>query len=189
MSRVTSHFDPDRPRQGLVGLIVSDYLAHYGPRNESSRRLALLFLPRVATNPCLHATVLLRLATRGARPLLAFWRTLLIAKHSIDVHPDIEIGPGLELPHPVGIVFGAGVRIGRNVTIFHHVTLGFIYDHPPGTARPGCPTIGDDVVIYTQSILIGPITIGERAVIGAGSWISKDVAPGAVHHPGPRRSR
>jgi serine acetyltransferase len=172
-----------------VALIISDYLAHYRPRNESTRRLALLFFPRLVANPCLHATLLLRLATKGPRPLLGLWRTLLIAKHSIDIQPDIEIGPGLELPHPTGIVFGAGVRIGRDVTIFHNVTLGLIYDHPPGTARPGCPTIGDDVVIYTQSILIGAITIGERAVVAARSWIDKDIAPDTVHRAAPRQPR
>ena len=41
--------------------------------------------------------------------------------------------------------------------------------------------IGDAVTIYGQSMVIGPITVGEGAVIGARSWVDKDVPPGAVH--------
>ncbi len=182
LARIISRFEPERIRQGgsLLSLIISDYLAHYRVRQESARRLALLFLPRLVNNPSLHATVLLRLALWSPRMMLGFWRTLLIAKHTIDIQRGIEIGPGLLLPHPFGIALGWGARIGSCVTITHNVNIG---------GRPGdspenpqlCPYIEDDVVIYTQSILIGPITVGKGAVVGAGSWVDKDVAPGAVH--------
>jgi serine O-acetyltransferase len=180
----------------LSELIVSDYLAYYGawpgihykvvtgrerPANpESRRRLLLLFIPRVLNNPCLHATLLLRLAVHGPRWMIGLWRTILISKHSIDLQPGMEIGPGLVLPHPVGIVLGQGVRVGAGVAILQHVTLGGSPRIPPGQPRLS-PTIGDAVTIYGQSMVIGPITVGEGAVIGARSWVDKDVAPGAVH--------
>lgn len=184
------------PDASLLRLIISDYVAYYGPntrqrvkwsvagswREDSSRKLALLFGPRVLHNPCLHATVMLRLASRSPNFTLGLWRTLLIAKHSIDISGPIEIGPGLVLPHPVGIGIGATVRIGRNVTIMDYASLGA--NVALGAWQPGdrvAPTIGDDVVIFTQSIVLGGITVGDRAVIGAGAWVDRDVAPRAVH--------
>jgi serine O-acetyltransferase len=193
LQRILSLFEPDRSRRAgsLLELIVSDYVAYYvatparerwgvagSLRQESSRRLALLFLPRMAHNPCLHATVLLRLAMRSPHFTLGLWRTVLIAKHSIDMHARMEIGPGLVLPHPHGITFGWGARLGRDVTILQHVTIGGLVHRE---AARVCPTIGDDVVIYGHSLVLGPITIGDGAVVGAGSWLDHDLAPGEVH--------
>jgi serine acetyltransferase len=140
----------------------------------------LLFLPRLIHNPCLHATVMLRLALASPKFTLGLWRTLLIAKHSIDIQGDIEIGPGLKLMHPFGIVLGWGVRIGSNVSILHSVTMGAFHRHPPGVYRMS-PTVEDDVTIYTQSVLVGPITVGKGSVIGAGSFVDHDIAPGTIY--------
>lgn len=194
LRRLESLFDPNQPPRSdsLLGLIISDYLAYYvatptrskwgvygSTRRDSPRKLAFLFLPRLAHNPCLHATLLLRLALRSPKFTLGLWRTLLIAKHSIDIHGDIKIGPGLMLPHPVGITIAPTLRIGSNVTILHQVTIGGVVRQPEGESQLS-PIIGDDVVIYTQSILVGPITIGDGAVVGAGSLVDQDVASGAV---------
>jgi serine acetyltransferase len=193
LRRLESRFDPARdPGGGLLALIISDYLAYYvttptrarwgvngSARRESPRRLALLFLPRLAGNPCLHATVLLRLAMAAPKVTLGLWRSLLLAKHSIDIQADIEVGPGLMFPHPHGITFGWGPRIGRNVTILHGVTIGGLVSREEDSHES--PTIGDDVVIYMDSMVLGPITVGDGSVIAAGSWLDHDLAPGAVH--------
>ncbi len=168
---------------GLLDLIVSDYLAYYDryhPADPSPARLALLFVPRMIHNPCLHATALIRLATRSPRFTHGLWRSALIAKHSIDIQADMEIGPGLTLPHPLAIVLGWGVKIGTNVSILHEVTIGGVVRQPAGETQM-CPRIGDDVDIYPQSMLVGPIAIGDGAVIGAGSWVDADVGAGSVH--------
>jgi serine O-acetyltransferase len=188
LTRLTAMFDADRARSSnsLPALIVADYLAACGETHESARRLAIMFLPRLIHNPSLHATVILRFAHRSPRLLFGLWRTLLIAKHAIDVEGRVEIGPGLVLPHPVGIVLGRGTRIGRHVRILNNVTIGA----RPGPDFPGsdaCPDIRDGVTIWTQSIIVGPITVGENAVIGARSWIDKDVASGETVHPGRQR--
>jgi serine O-acetyltransferase len=46
--------------------------------------------------------------------------------------------------------------------------------------------IGDRVAIYMQSIVVGPIAVGDDAVLGARSWVDKDVPPGAVVSGRPR---
>ncbi|MGI8557684.1 MAG: serine acetyltransferase [Solirubrobacteraceae bacterium] len=194
LSRFASLFEPRKNYgDGLFELIISDYVAYYratpmrtrwsvsgSTRHESKRRLALMFIPRMLHNPCLHATLLLRLALRSPKFMMGFWRTALIAKHTIDIQGGIEIGPGLLLPHPLGIVLGWQARIGRDVTILHSVTIGGVVRHPEGEPQL-CPAIGDDVVIYPQSILVGPITVGSGAVIGAGAWLDHDLPPGAKH--------
>jgi serine O-acetyltransferase len=205
LSRYLALFDVERCRNAssLLELVISDYMAFYGAwggpqykmrsgmdqplEPEPRRRLALLFLPRLINNPSLHAALLLRLASRSPRLLFGFWRTVLIAKHSIDTQPGNEFGPGLVLPHPVGIVLGAGVKFGRGVAIAHSVSIG----GAPGYTADApqlCPVIGDGVVIWTQSIVIGPISIGDGAVIGARSWVDKDVPPGGVTTSKPKRA-
>lgn len=192
--RISACFDPPGRTAGtsLAGLIVSDYLACYRRRGDSPGRLALLFIPRLLVNPELHATCLMRIALRGPRFLLPFWRSVLIAKHSIDIMPEIEIGPGLRLPHPHNITIGWATWFGANVTILQNVTIGgrahprdfrseVPAPHVPADTFRPCPRVEDDVIIYPGSLVMGPITIGRGAVIGAGSWVDHDVAAGAIH--------
>jgi serine O-acetyltransferase len=94
-----------------------------------------------------------------------------------------EIGPGLNLPHPTGIVVGDGVRIGRSSTIYQNVTLG-----RHSANRPGYPVIGDGTTVYAGAVIIGAIVIGEDAVVAANSVVNRDVAPGAVAVGAPART-
>lgn len=83
------------------------------------------------------------------------------------------VGDDIKFPHPVGIVIGDGVRLSDRVTIYQNVTLG--------AARAGdgvkglYPKVGNDVVIFSGAKIIGNITIGDGAVIGANSVVTKDV--------------
>ena len=172
LRRIISRFDPDAPQPdgGLLSLVISDYVAYYCPsamrrrweirtsnKAHSPAKLALLFLPRMLTNPCLHATALMRIALSGPRFLHGLWRTILIGKHSIDIQPNIEIGPGFVLPHPIGINLGWGLRIGRNVTILHNVSIGLAVPSPPGDTKLS-PTLEDDVILFGDAWALGPIT-------------------------------
>lgn len=184
---VMSLFERDQRRlgNGILRLVVSDYVACYRQRREPPRRLMLLFIPRLIANPQLHATALLRLAFGGPRAVLSLWRTLLLAKHSIEIMPGIEIGPGLRLPHPHTISFGPDVVIGSDVTIYHNVSIGGLakpVDVRLGvTPRRASPRIEDEVIIYTGSVILGPITVGRGAVVGAQSWLVHDLEAGATH--------
>ena len=81
----------------------------------------------------------------------------------IEIHPGAKIGKGLFIDHGMGVVIGETAEIGDNVTLYHGVTLG-------GTGKDvgkRHPTIEDDVLIGTGAKVLGPITIGKGAKIGA----------------------
>ncbi len=100
----------------------------------------------------------------------------------IDIHPGAQIGPSFFIDHGTGVVIGETCVIGRNVKLYQGVTLGaksFPLDkdgHPvKGVKRH--PNIGDGVIIYAEATILGDVTIGDGAVIGANKWITHDVAP------------
>lgn len=81
-----------------------------------------------------------------------------------------EIGGGLYLPHATGVVIGEGVIIGKNSTIFQNVTLG-----SSNLKAAAYPSLGEDVTIFANAMVIGRVRIGDRARIGAGAIVLKDV--------------
>ena len=88
----------------------------------------------------------------------------------IEIHPGAIIGKKLFIDHGMGIVIGETTIIGNNCTIYHGATLG-------GTGKDmgkRHPTIGDNVMIGTGAIVLGPITITNDVKIGAGTIVLKD---------------
>ena len=85
----------------------------------------------------------------------------------VEIHPGAKIGKGFFIDHGTGSVIGETAELGNNVVIFHSVTLGGTGTHQ--TKRH--PTIGNNTVIGAGSILLGPITIGDNAKIGANTFI------------------
>ncbi|HVH49835.1 MAG TPA: serine O-acetyltransferase EpsC [Sphingomicrobium sp.] len=97
---------------------------------------------------------------------------------AIDIHPGAKIGRNFFIDHGFTVI-GETAQIGDNVTIYQNVTLG---GTNPSDGVPGKrhPTIGDDVVIGSGAQVLGPITVGNGAKIGANSVVTKDVAEGAT---------
>lgn len=94
----------------------------------------------------------------------------------IEIHPGAKIGKGLFIDHGMGVVIGETTEIGDNVTIYHGVTLG-------GTGKEKGkrhPTIGNNVVIGTGAKVLGPITVGNSAKIGANTVVLADVPSNAT---------
>lgn len=92
-----------------------------------------------------------------------------------DIAWQADIGPGLRLYHPTGVVIGPHVRIGRNCTLQQGVTVG---GKGGETAQVGdSPAIGDDVSIGAGAKLFGGVQIGDRARIGANAVVLKSVPP------------
>ena len=95
-------------------------------------------------------------------------------KTGIEIHPGAKIGRNLFIDHGMGVVIGETAEVGNNVTMYHGVTLGGL-GGKPNTKRH--PTVEDDVMIGAGAKILGPITIGRGAKIGANAVILKDVPP------------
>ncbi|HEY9544296.1 serine O-acetyltransferase [Prevotella sp.] len=100
----------------------------------------------------------------------------------IDIHPGARIGNYFTIDHGTGVVIGATCIIGNHVKLYQGVTLGaksFPLDKDgnpiKGVARH--PIIKDNVVIYANATILGRITIGEGCIVGANTWITKDMKP------------
>jgi len=107
-----------------------------------------------------------------------FFAMLNVLLFGIEVSPRVEIGGGLFLPHTVGTVIGAE-RIGCNVTIMQGVTLGTREPDMQFTVSLR-PVIGNHVLIGAGAKIIGRVTIGDYARIGANAVVLNDVPPYAV---------
>jgi serine O-acetyltransferase len=95
---------------------------------------------------------------------------------NVDIHPAATIGPRLFIDHGAGVVIGATAIIGADVTLYHGVTLGGV-SWTPGRRHP---TLEDGVLCGAGAKILGPITIGQDARIGANSVVVEDVPPGAT---------
>jgi len=82
----------------------------------------------------------------------------------------------VRLGHPFNIIINSKTNLGGNVTIYHNVTIGSKqFGH-----KSGVPTIEENVIIYPHSCILGKITIGKNAIIGAGSVVMNDVKPFSI---------
>ncbi|WP_260482246.1 serine O-acetyltransferase EpsC [Sphingomicrobium flavum] len=97
---------------------------------------------------------------------------------AIDIHPGAKIGEHLFIDHGFTVI-GETAEIGKNVTIYQCVTLGGTSPFD-GIGGKRHPTLEDNVVLGSGAQVLGPITIGKGARVGAGAVVTKDVAPGAT---------
>lgn len=96
----------------------------------------------------------------------------------IDIHPGAKIGRHLFIDHGFTVI-GETAEIGNNVTIYQCVTLG---GTNPANGVPGKrhPTLEDNVIVGSGAQILGPITIGQRARVGANAVVTEDVPEGAT---------
>ena len=91
----------------------------------------------------------------------------------VDIHPGATIGRRVFIDHAMGVVIGETAEIGNDVLIYQQVTLGGV-SLSKGKRHP---TIEDGVTIGAGAKVLGNITIGKEAKIGANSVVIRDVAP------------
>jgi len=127
----------------------------------------------------LAAAFLFRFSARMHRkghPLLAMILARMnLALHGCQISFRATLGPGLKIAHPVGLVVGQGVSAGRDLNLFQNVTLG-----SRGPGKDAYPVIGDGVIIYPNSLVLGGFRVGDGARILAGSVVLHEVAPGTT---------
>lgn len=132
------------------------------------------------TYPGVHAVIWHRLASRtwrrgwrGSARFLSWFARLLT---NVDVHPGATIGKRFFIDHGAGVVIGETAVVGDDVTLYHGVTLGGV----SWSAGKRHPTLLDGVMVGAGAKILGPITIGENARIGANSVVMEDVPSGAT---------
>lgn len=102
----------------------------------------------------------------------------------VELPSRLRAGEGLRLYHGHALVVHEETVLGRNVTLRHGTTIG---TKENGGPNDGAPRIGDNVEIGANATILGPITIGNDAIIGAGAVVTKDVPPYAVVAGNPAR--
>ena len=99
----------------------------------------------------------------------------------IDIHPGAEIGEYFSIDHGTGVVIGETCVIGRHVRLYQGVTLGaksFKFDAEGNPINePRHPILEDNVVVYSNSSILGRIRIGHDSVIGGNVWQTTDLPP------------
>jgi serine O-acetyltransferase len=130
------------------------------------------------TYPGVHAVLMHRVAHRMWRGGWRFPARVLSwsarVATNVDIHPGACIGMRLFIDHGAGVVIGETAEIGDDVTLYHGVTLG-------GTSwKPGKrhPTVSSGVLVGAGAKILGPITVGANARVGANSVVMQDVPPG-----------
>ena len=167
----------------LAGEIRRDVAAAH-ERDPAARGVSSLEI--LASWPGVHALlahrVLHALHEAGVPLLPRLLATATRATTNIEIHPAAKIGDALFIDHGTGVVVGETAEIGDNVTLYQGVTLG-------GTGfatGKRHPTVEDNVTIGSGAKLLGPITVGHGAKIGANSVVITDVPPNStvVGNPG-----
>lgn len=115
-------------------------------------------------------------------PVLGLYVLLVHWIMGIEIDYRSDIGAGLCIRHGTGLVVHPDVRMGVACILRQGVTIG---DRLP---RKGVPVLSDNVNVGAGALILGPIRVGEGAVIGAGSVVINDVAAGSVVAGNPART-
>ena len=152
------------------------YLKSIQKRDPAARNLLYIFL----LYPSVHAMMFHRVAHFFyrirfhflARSISQFSRFLT----QIEIHPAAKIGKNLFIDHGSGVVIGETAIIGDNCTIYQQVTLGGISLNKVKRH----PTLKNNVIVGCGAKVLGDITIGENAKIGANAVVLNDVEDNTV---------
>lgn len=130
------------------------------------------------TYPGVHAVIAHRIChvlwKRGLR-FVARWLSYVTRMFTqIDIHPGATIGRRFFIDHGCGVVIGETAEIGNDVTLYHGVTLGGV----AWNAGKRHPTLCDGVMVGAGAKILGPVTVGRLARIGANSVVIHDVPDG-----------
>ena len=120
-----------------------------------------------------------------ALPYLVLYRVLVEWVLGIELPWKTAVGAGLRIHHGQALVVHSGSVIGRGVTLRQSTTVGTREE--PGGGQSAAPVLQDGVDVGPGVVIIGPVTVGAGAVVGAGSVVVRDVPPGAVVVGNPAR--
>ena len=181
-----------RARESLVSLIerlpeIRSMLLDDISAAQDGDPAAQFFDEVMLSYPCVEAIATYRIAHQlyalGVPIIPRIMSERAHSRTGIDIHPGARIGPRFFIDHGTGVVIGETCRIGANVKVYQGVTLGatspFDVNGKPRVGQKRHPDIEDDVIIYANATILGGSTvIGQGAIIGGNTWITKSVPPG-----------
>lgn len=136
-------------------------------------------------NPCFHAVALFRLSVLFYRshmePLAKIVWYINRMLYHVDIDYKAQLAPGFRLIHGLGVIIGGGVVSDGPLTVYQGVTIGGSHGRHRDDGHGGVfwqPHFGNDVIVYTNSCIFGPIYIGDDAIVKAARVVTKDVEPG-----------
>jgi serine O-acetyltransferase len=181
---------PEAPRTGAWAALREDFRANApGLPEHPEARETLAAIGRNVPTVRFLAVALLRAAQgsgRRAGPLGSIFKQLNHLLTGCDVAYQAEIGPGLVLYHPTGVVVGPHCRLGARARIMQGATIGsdaVIVGEEAG----GSPTIGDDVFIGPGAAVFGDVRVGDRVQVGANSVVTSSFPDDVVIAGAPAR--
>lgn len=153
--------------------LLEDYKATFRQNGNTVRMLfGLLFVSGF------RGSFLYRIGHRhyekGRRIRAAIYTRLIRMTCNMDIEISTTIGPGICFPHTWGIVIGGLSVIGRNCNIMQQVTLGGAGGKKKLDGQSQ-PRIGDGVLVGAGAKILGPVTIGNEAKVGANAVVINDV--------------
>lgn len=102
----------------------------------------------------------------------------LAVRYGILASPDAIIGKGLRFVHPTSVVIGAHVIAGENLSLYQNTTIG---GARTGDVNKGNqPTIGNNVTLFANSLILGKVSIGNNVTVGANSLLLESVSDNAI---------
>lgn len=174
--------DPNETtRSSWRNLLTADMI-HYareakafqGDRPGRLRAIGILLTPSLMCC-ALHRLAHAAFGRGWTRLARAIARINAIVHHTV-IDPAAEVGPGLYIPHPTGVVFQAVA--GANLSLY---TFAAVTPREPMPFSGGggklCPRIGNDVSIGVRAVVFGPVLVGDRSRIGPNVLVANDVAP------------
>lgn len=160
-----------RAAREILGDTLELSRRYYGDRPTSGQMLATISYDG---SQVLILSRLRSAATRHRAHLLAtVLRRVQTALYGIEIASDVQLGEGVLFLHTVGIVIGGDTRVGDRVLFLGNITIGSVN-------CGGYPRIGNDVVIGAGARILGAVTIGDGASIGANAVVLCDVPAGAA---------
>ncbi len=124
-----------------------------------------------ATLNSIHAVILIRFQIWCARHRLPtlFAAKLLFWGFGIEISKQARIGPGLRLPHPMGLIIAPGTVVGDNCDLYADVRLVLAHGSRQG------PILGDHVFLGDGAKVVGAVRVGDHAIIGVSSVVTRDI--------------
>ena len=162
----------------LIETLQEDIKTNFGNKKIihlfKNKKFKLIFYFRIANFFYKKNQIKRTYLTRFLQSIFTKMFNKYLEKFCCDFKIKTEIGKGLHIPHPLGIVINGKAKIGNNCTIMQQVTIGNKLNDD------NIPIIGNNVFIGAGAKIIGNIKIEDNVIIGANSVVTKSISKNCI---------